>query len=142
MERPRASFLIASSDATASEALGAVLFGAGFAGLRVTSGANALAELDRGAYDVVIGDYELDDVSALTKTLAERGASVPVVALVRADAPADGVRAVRAGAVDFLRKPVERDEVLYVLGKVLKSVAVEADEPPRSIRARSSSRSP
>jgi two-component system response regulator AtoC len=131
MERARSSFLIASGDAASVEALGAVLFGAGFAGRRVASGAEALAELERSAYDVVIADH--DGVSTLAAALAERGVAVPLVALVRGDAPADGVAAVRSGAADFLRKPVERDEVLYVLGKTLKNAAVEADEPPRSI---------
>jgi DNA-binding NtrC family response regulator len=131
----RSRFLIASSDSATAESLGAILFDADFAGRRVTSGAEALSELERGAYDVVIADHDLDDASGflLPAALIGRGIEVPVVVLVRDDAPGDGVSAVRAGAVDFLRKPVERDEVLYVLRKALKSAAVDADEPPRSI---------
>jgi two-component system response regulator AtoC len=133
MERARSSFLIASADGATSEALGAILFDAGFAGRRVPDTAEALAELDRGAYDVVILDHDLAGGAPVPRTLAERGVEVPVVVLVKADSPADGVAAVRAGAADFLRKPVERDEVLYVLKKALKSASVDADEPPRSI---------
>src|SRR5262245_15266257 len=133
MERARSSFLIASADTTTSEALGTILFDAGFAGRRVTSGAAALAELERGAYDVVIADHELGSGALLPKLLAERGVQAPLVVPVQADSPADGVAAVRAGAADFLRTPVERDEVLYVLKKALKGAAVDADEPPRSM---------
>ena len=59
----RASFLIASEDLQAAEALGAVLFEAGFGGKRVASMAEALLELERGAYDVVIADHVLKDGS-------------------------------------------------------------------------------
>ena len=129
----RANFLIASADDAASEALGAVLFAAGFGGRRVATGKDALLELERGSYDVVIADQGLRDVpgGALPKALAERGVELTVVVLV--EAVADGVAVVRAGAADFLRKPVDREEVLYVLRKALRSVEIEADEPPRSI---------
>jgi two-component system response regulator AtoC len=127
--------LIASEDLEAADALGSVLFDAGFGGRRVGSGADALAALEAGSYDVLIADQSLSDLpgAALSKLLTERGVDLPVVVLVQGDAVADGVAAVRAGAADFLRKPVERDEVLYVLRKALRSVELEADEPPRSI---------
>jgi len=129
----RANFLIASGDAVAVEALAAVLFEAGFAGKRVASAEDALAELERGSYDVVIADHGLRDLpgGALPKALDERGVKLPVVVLV--EAVTDGVAVVRAGAADFLRKPVEREEVLYVLRKALRLVELEADEPPRSV---------
>jgi two-component system response regulator AtoC len=131
----RYRFLIASEDLAAAEALGAVLFEAGFAGRRVDRASEALAELDREAYDVVIADHALPDLpgGALPKALADRGIELPVVVLVPSDAVAEGVAVVRAGAADFLRKPVEREEVLYVLKKALRSVEIEADEPPRSV---------
>ncbi len=134
MDDARSSFLIVSADDTAAEALGGVLFGAGFAGRRVSTGESALEELDRDAYDVVIADHDLADLpgAALLDAMSRRSLAVPVVVLVAAEAAADGVAAVRAGAADFVRKPVEHDEVRYVLGKVLKGVAIDAEEMPRS----------
>ena len=131
----RANFLIASRDVDLADALGAVLFTAGFAGKRVGSAAEVFAELERGSYDVVIADQSLGDLpaGALPKALSERGSEIPVLVLVPSDEVADGVAVVRAGAADFLRKPIDREEVLYVLKKTLSSLAIEADEPPRSI---------
>jgi two-component system response regulator AtoC len=131
----RASFLIASEDLDAADALGSVLFEAGFSGRRVATAAEALALVERGSFDVLIADQGLADLpgGAFSKTLTERGIELPVVVLVRGDAVADGVAAVRAGAADFLRKPIEREEVLYVLRKALRSVELDADEPPRSV---------
>jgi len=127
--------LIASADSATADALGAMLFDAGFSGRRVATGEAALLEVERGSYDVLIADQALSDVPAasLPRALSDRGSDLPVVVLVKADGAADGVAAVRAGAADFLRKPVERDEVLYVLRKSLRSIEIEADEPPRSI---------
>ena len=134
MPAERPSLLIASADDATVQALGGMLFDAGVSGRRVRAGADLLSELEQGSYEVVILDRELEDLPlpALFEALAARDLSIPVVVLVAADAPADGVAAVRAGAADFLRKPVERDEVSYVLGKALRSVEIEAEEPPRS----------
>src|SRR5262249_45812313 len=131
----RANFLIASQDVAQADALGALLFEAGFGGKRVGSAREALAEVERGSYGVVIADQTLGGLPgvALPKALSERGSELPVLVLVASDEVAEGVAVVRAGAADFLRKPVEREEVLYVLRKTLRSVAIEADEPPRSI---------
>ncbi|HVJ20588.1 MAG TPA: response regulator, partial [Polyangiaceae bacterium] len=122
----RPSLLIASADDSSVQALGGMLLDAGFTGRRVRSRAEAMAELEQGSYEVVILDRDLPDLpfATLFAALEQRDLAIPVVVLVAADAPADGVAAVRAGATDFLRKPVERDEVSYVLGKALKSAAL------------------
>jgi two-component system response regulator AtoC len=134
MPAERPSLLIASADDSSVQALGGMLLDAGFAGRRVRSGVEALAELEQGSYEVVILDRDLADLpfATLFQALEQRDLDIPVVVLVAADAPADGVAAVRAGATDFLRKPVEQDEVSYVLRKALRTAALEADEPPRS----------
>jgi two-component system response regulator AtoC len=131
----RASFLIASNDGATADGLGAILFGAGFNGKRVASAAEALEALDDGSFDVLIADHALPGAAGggLPAALAERGMELPVVVLVPSEGAADGVAAVRAGAADFLRKPVERDEVLYVLKKALELGEVDSAEPPRSI---------
>ena len=131
----RANFLILTGEDATAEALGALFFAAGFHGKRVATAEAGILELERAPYDVVIADQTLADVAGgeLPRVLAERGSDVPVVVLVPANAVAEGLAAVRAGAADFLRKPVEREEVLYVVRKVLRTAAVEADEPPRSI---------
>jgi len=131
----RASFLIASDDGATADVLGAILFGAGFNGKRVANAAQALEALDAGSFDVVIAEHALAGVAAgsFPSALAARGLELPVVVLVPNDGAAEGVAAVRAGAADFLRKPVEREEVLYVLGKALELGEVDSAEPPRSV---------
>lgn len=118
------SFLIASPDDAQASALEALLFEQGARGRRVKTSAEAQAALQQGSFDVLIGD------SGLALGVAEL--EIPWIALVPADRVVDGAAAVRAGAADFLRLPVERDEVSYVLAKTLKSAEPENEEPPRS----------
>ena len=127
-------FLIASVDDASAAALEAMLFETGARGRRVRSIEEAFAALDLGSYEVLIADAALTDfaLSALPAALGERGHQIALIALVEGARAGDGAAAVRAGAADFLRKPVERDEVLYVLAKALKSVQPSNDEPPRS----------
>ncbi|HTA91649.1 MAG TPA: sigma-54 dependent transcriptional regulator [Polyangiaceae bacterium] len=131
---PQPGFLIASADDANASALEAMLFESGARGQRVKNIEEALAALDFGSYDVLIADATVTDFSAgtLSAALAQRGHELALIALVEGDRAADGAAAVRAGAADFLRKPVERDEVAYVLGKALQSQQPSGDEPPRS----------
>jgi two-component system response regulator AtoC len=128
------SFLIACADDGTSAMLEAMLFETGARGRRVQSGAEALTALEQGSYDVLIADASeiVGPVSKLPAALSQRGHDLPLIALVDGERPADGAAAVRAGAADFLRKPVERDEVAYVLAKALQSVQPDGEEPPRS----------
>jgi two-component system, NtrC family, response regulator AtoC len=127
--------LIATADEDAARQLGGLMFEQGFQGVRVSRGSELRARLDERAFDLIFADQELPGLPAteLLSLLAERELSTPVVAIVGDDGAAVGVSAVRAGAHDFLCKPIDRDEVLYVLGKVQKSAALGADEPPRSV---------
>jgi len=129
------SLLIASADDNAVAALEAMLFETGARGRRVRTALEALNALDQGSFDVLIVDAELiaSPSLSLTKALLERGHELPLIALVDGARPADGAAAVRAGAADFLRKPVERDEVAYVLAKAMQSAQPGGEEPPRSL---------
>src|SRR4051794_3376404 len=128
------SFLIATADDESASALEAMLFEIGARGRRVTSNVDALAALDQGSYEVLIADAALPDLPAadLARALLERGHELPLIVLVDGQRPGDGAAAVRAGAADFLRKPVERAEVAYVLAKALQSAQPGGEEPPRS----------
>jgi two-component system response regulator AtoC len=134
MPAERSSLLIASTDDAAAQALAAALFDSGVAGRRVTSGQAVFEAIEQGPCDVLIIDAELPGLpgAKAPRALAERGIEMPVVVLVSAESTADGVAAVRAGAADFLRKPVERDEVAYVLRKAMQGAELLAEEPPRS----------
>jgi two-component system response regulator AtoC len=135
-DEPAHRVLIATGDeATASE-LGATFTELGVAHRIVPSAARAVDEAASGAYGVVLVDLALAGPGVgLVADLVERAPELSVVALTRADDPHLGVQAVRAGAADFVRKPLDRDEIRYVLSKSLRVVDFADAEPVRSVRA-------
>jgi two-component system response regulator AtoC len=102
---------------------------------RATASLDEASDLiDSGGYDVAIVDIDVADKGLdLVSQLASRAPSIEVVALVDAQNPQRGVEAVRRGATDFIRRPIDRDEVHYVLAKSLRMVDFTEAEPPRSM---------
>jgi len=99
------------------------------------SPAEASELIDSGGYDVAIVDMTIaDDGLALISELSARAPTVEIVALTGADDAKRGVEAVRLGATDFIRTPIDRDEVHYVLAKSLRMVDFSEAEPPRSMK--------
>jgi FixJ family two-component response regulator len=61
----------------------------------------------------------------LQKALQSRGITLPIVFLTGHADVASSVRAMKAGAVDFLMKPVERDTLLEALQRALERDALQ-----------------
>jgi len=74
----------------------------------------------------------------LQEALEQQGIRLPVVFLTGYADVASSVRAMKAGAVDFLAKPVERDVLLETLKRALDRDASQrrADDEARQLRAR------
>jgi two-component system response regulator AtoC len=90
--------------------------------------------IDSGGFDVAILDIGVGaDGLELVSRVVSRAPALEVVALVDAQDPQRGVEAVRRGATDFIRRPIDRDEVHYVLAKSLRMADFTEAEPPRSM---------
>ena len=96
------------------------------------SGADALTRLDREPAQVVVSELKLPDMSGLELLgkISERWPGLPVVMLAADASVADAVSALKAGAADFLQKPLVREELVFVLDKAFTSVNMRAEQPP------------
>jgi FixJ family two-component response regulator len=86
-----------------------------------SAGEFLLGRSDRNAPGCVVLDVRMPGPSGfdLQEALARSGASVPIVFLTgHGDIPMS-VRAIKAGAVDFLTKPVSREALLGAVGSAL-----------------------
>jgi two-component system response regulator AtoC len=135
MHPRRLSLLIAATDDAAAHELAGLAADVGVVPRRVHDGWTAIEELRAGDFDALVCDMTLPDITLpeLISEVQKLDASLPVVVMVDGGRIGDGVVAVRAGASDFLRKPLEREEVNYVVGKVLRGATADDDEPPRSM---------
>ena len=75
------------------------------------------------------------DGIALQAELARRGAALPLVVMTgHADVPL-AVRAMRAGAVDFVEKPYPKDRILAAVAEALDAAAASRDRAPAAAAA-------
>ncbi len=129
--------LTVDDDAAMGKVLGALLAQAGFEPRHVRSAAEALGELATRPFDLVVTDLRMPgmDGMALLAEIASRSPDVPVVMLTAHGTVPLAVDAMRAGAVDFVLKPFDREELLFVIKKAIAGAARAAEALPESPRS-------
>jgi FixJ family two-component response regulator len=131
MPTPRAAVFVVDDDASVREALSGFLRSAGFA---VETFASAQAFLARPPSDLpgcLVLDVGLPDLSGLDlqQRMAEMHREIPIVFITgRGDVPTS-VRAMKAGAVEFLTKPFGEGDLLDAIRQ-----AVDRDRVARRVR--------
>src|SRR5712692_8026133 len=77
---------------------------------------------DAGRADVYLLDMKLPDGSGidLLRTVKQNGATAPAIMISGHGTIADAVEATRAGAFDFLEKPLSRDRVLLAVKNAME----------------------
>lgn len=100
------------------------------AGYRVTcaaSGAEALAELNQVRFDLILSDMVMPEMDGLALLRQVRNRQSPVLfVLATAHGSVDSaVAAMKEGADDYLLKPLHRDELLIVVGRLLEQARLK-----------------
>ncbi|XVS61072.1 response regulator [Actinosynnema sp. CA-299493] len=125
--------LVVDDDPQIVRALRISLHAHGYQVLTASDGASALRAAEDGP-DVVVLDLGLPDLDGLAViTGLRRVTSAPIVVLSARLDPADKVRALDAGADDYVTKPFGMDELLARLRAAVRRSGrrrAEADEPP------------
>src|SRR5262249_16936746 len=125
--------LVVDDDQGSAEAVCLMLKQEGLGAVMVHSAAAALAQLEKQAFDMVITDVRMDGMNRpeLLQQLKATLPEVPVMLITAHEDTRTGVAAMRAGAADYLMKPLHREEVLSVVRKALGlSQARRAAPPP------------
>ena len=121
--------LIVDDEAAIRETLEQILGYEGYGVRTAATGEQALAELDRRAPDAVLLDIKMpgmDGFEVLAK-LRESGHRVPVIVISGHGTIETAVEAVKAGAYDFLEKPLERSRLLVTVANCLAHSKAVAD---------------
>jgi DNA-binding NtrC family response regulator len=126
--------LLVDDERTVVDALTQFLAADGHDVVGVGSGQEALLELERSTYDVMITDLVLSDGDGveLLRTARDRWPDLLVVAMSGYGTIESAVEAMKVGAFEFLAKPVRPDEI--------KQVARRAIEQQGALRAKRSLR--
>jgi DNA-binding NtrC family response regulator len=92
----------------------------------VGAGRDALAALERGAFDLVLTDLSLPDGVTgldLVRYVGEHRPGTPVVLITAYGSEHVANEAIAAGAFDYVPKPFNNDEIRAVVSRALKSRA-------------------
>ena len=88
---------------------------------RARNGKEAVEMADRSDYDLVLMDIKMPVMDGLEATaiIKKRHPNLPVVALTANVFEADKQRAFAAGCDDFIAKPINRDQCMAVIDRII-----------------------
>jgi len=127
---------LVDDDAGLRKAISRLLRAEGYEVKAFASAADFLAACHAQEIECLLLDVSMPDLDGLElqRRLVRSGAAVPIVFLTgHGDIPMS-VRAVKAGAVDFLTKPVDDDELLRAVGLALAQSAADKNEREENAR--------
>ena len=118
--------LIVDDDPGQRSLLTSFLKGQGFETLAVSSGTEALKTLETQSFHMIISDVRMPGLTGLETLhrVRERKISIPVLLVTAFPDVRDAVGAGRDGAVNYLQKPIDLDELLDTVRKATGIVAV------------------
>tara|TARA_Y100001934_G_scaffold283624_2_gene404906 strand:- start:4281 stop:5627 length:1347 start_codon:yes stop_codon:yes gene_type:complete len=144
---PKPHILIVDDDPGQRSLLNSFLGGQGFRTTLADSGAGALELLESEAVDMMISDVRMPGMTGLEtlQKVREKHSSLPVLMVTAFPDIRDAVSAMQDGAVNYLQKPIDLDELLANVRKPMglqleQSLGLSGElELPPSVIAESSS---
>jgi DNA-binding NtrC family response regulator len=116
------TILIVDDDPHVLDVLEARLLSAGFRIFKAHNGPDALTLLKDNKIDLMLSDMKMPGMSGMEVLVKARAIQpgLPVLILTAYGSISDAVKAVKAGAVDYLAKPFDGRELVQKLRKVLE----------------------
>jgi DNA-binding NtrC family response regulator len=126
VDQDLSTILIVDDDQNVLEVLEARLQSAGFRIYKAENGRDAVRLIKDNKIDLMISDMKMPGMSGMEVLTKVRSLQpgLPIIFLTAYGTIPDAVKAVKAGAVDYLAKPFDGRELVYKLRQVLE------DSPP------------
>jgi len=114
--------LVADDDDASRGLLARALRSAGYEVLLAANGREATEVIRATPVDAVVSDIAMPEMSGiqLLKAIRQRDADVPVVLITGSPDVESAIQAVRHGALLYLKKPVDLDELTRVMGRAVR----------------------
>ncbi|MCB1824648.1 MAG: response regulator transcription factor [Candidatus Competibacteraceae bacterium] len=132
---PRANLLLVDDDPTFCRVLGLALNRRGFAVVAAHGGAEALQQARREPPEYAIVDLNLagDSGLGLIPDLLSLVPAIRIVVLTGYASIATAVEAIKLGAVNYLAKPADADQILAAFGAIEGDPAAPVNARPLSV---------
>ena len=94
----------------------------GHSAIGATNVPEALGALSRGGIDLIISDFRMPGLSGLEflELLREQGRDVPLIMLTGYGTIEHAVAAIKAGAVDYITKPLQVEQLQHAVSQALE----------------------
>lgn len=118
----QAQILLAEDEETQRDLLEGFLKKEGFSVQAVPNGRDALQKLEENLVDIVLMDYKMPELDGLQtlKEIRKRYIDLPVVMMTAYGTVETAVASMKEGAVDYLSKPIDLEELLMILQNVME----------------------
>lgn len=118
----KARILIAEDEKAQREILEGFLKKEGFLVEAVTDGREALKRLEGDFFDIVLLDYKMPEMDGLQtlRQIRKHFPDLPVVMMTAYGTVETAVASMKEGALDYLTKPINLEELLLILQKIIE----------------------
>ena len=108
--------LIIDDDQEVRVSLQTVLDTLGYATQTAATGEDGLHAMGRSSFDLILCDLRLPGISGLD-VLKQKASSIPLILMTAYGNPDIATQAVHAGAFDYISKPINPDDLIFILRK-------------------------
>jgi len=124
-----ATILCVDDDPAIGEILEDTLERAGHRPIRAGSVAHALGALGADPIELIISDYKMPGLDGIEflDLLAAEGYEVPLIMLTGFASIEHAVAAIKAGAIDYIPKPIQREQIELAVQKALDLVRLKRE---------------
>jgi CheY-like chemotaxis protein/DNA-binding SARP family transcriptional activator len=121
LDRP-VLILLLEDDAVSSALIEGFLLEAGYEVVTVVDGADALMEIGRRGFDLLVLDVNVPTLSGLKlfEIMIQKGMDTPAIFVTGIAGPEVEARSLEIGAADFLRKPIRKETLLPRVRAILQ----------------------
>lgn len=114
--------LVVEDDLNTLEGLAEILGQEGFDVSKAKSGRQAMAEINKSTFNVVLVDYLLPDEDglAISKKILAAHPDTMVIMMTAFGSVKNAVAALKSGIFDYLTKPIDLEELLIIIRRALK----------------------
>jgi DNA-binding NtrC family response regulator len=118
----KAKLLVAEDEKTQRDLLEGFLKKEGFSVEAVANGREVLQRLQGDFFDIVLVDYKMPELDGLQtlREIRKLYPDLPVVMMTAYGTVETAVASMKEGALDYLTKPIDLDELLLMLQKVIE----------------------
>lgn len=125
--------ILVEDDASLGYLLSEYLGMKGFVVSWAKSAQEALSNIEANAHDLAILDVMLPDMNGfeLSQKIKNINPELPFLFLTAKSMKIDVLKGFSLGAVDYLKKPIDEEELVVRINALLSRLVVEADEKPK-----------